>query len=151
MKAKRQAMILELIKGTGIKTQDDLIKGLKAHGFEVTQATVSRDIRELNLVKSSDGAGGYRYMSVAPTGDDFLQKLTKIFAEAVHKVDYAQNIVVIKTYAGMGNAAGAAVDSMHLEGVVGSLAGDDTLLIIARNDEAANRICTKLKLMLSQN
>lgn len=148
-KSQRHAAILDLVQKHTVRTQEELLKQLEGMGFDATQATVSRDIRELKIVKVSDGGGGYRYSTALPLGDgDFAQKLKKIFAEAVYKADFAGNIVVLKTYAGMGNAAGAAVDSMQLDGVVGTLAGDDTMLIVARTEESAEKICSRLKTMI---
>ncbi len=144
-KSQRHAAILDLIQRKTVRTQEELLEELKAMGFDTTQATVSRDIRDLKIVKTSD-RGGYQYSS-APVnqGDgDFAVKLKTIFTEAVYKVDCACNIVVLKTYAGMGSAAGVAVDSMHLDGVVGTLSGDDTMLIVARDYDFAKAITATL-------
>ncbi len=118
-------------------------------GFDTTQATVSRDIRDLKIVKAADGNGGYKYTAALSAGDsDFAAKLQKIFLEAVYRVDCAGNIVVLKTYSGMGSAAGAAVDSMQMESVVGTLAGDDTMFVVARTPEDALEICRHLSELL---
>lgn len=148
-KSQRHAAILDLIQRKSIRTQEELLEHLKNLGFDTTQATVSRDIRDLKIVKASDGIGGYRYSATMPVGDgDFTSKLNTIFTEAVYRVDCAGNIVVLKTYAGMGSAAGAAVDSMQMEGVVGTLAGDDTMFIVARTPELALAICKQLSQLL---
>ncbi|MBQ3195852.1 MAG: arginine repressor [Clostridia bacterium] len=144
-KSQRHAAILELIQRKTVRTQEELLEELKAMGFDTTQATVSRDIRDLKIVKTSD-RGGYQYSSApaAQSDGDFAVKLKTIFTEAVYKVDCACNIVVLKTYAGMGSAAGVAVDSMHLDGVVGTLSGDDTMLIVARDYDFAKAITATL-------
>lgn len=148
-KSQRHATILELIQRECVRTQDDLLEHLKNLGFDTTQATVSRDIRDLKIVKVADGKGGYRYSAtLSANNGDLASKLNTIFTEAVHRVDRACNIVVLKTYAGMGSAVGAAVDSMHLGGVVGTLAGDDTLFIAARTVEAAEEITAELSKLL---
>ncbi len=144
-KSQRHAAILDLIQRKTVRTQEELLEELKAMGFDTTQATVSRDIRDLKIVKTSD-KGGYQYSSApaAQSDGDFATKLKTIFTEAVYKVDCACNIVVLKTYAGMGSAAGVAVDSMHLDGVVGTLSGDDTMLIVARDYDFARSITATL-------
>lgn len=148
-KTQRHTAILDLIQRECVRTQEDLLEHLKALGFDTTQATVSRDIRDLKIVKVADGRGGYRYSASLATSDsDLASKLNTIFTEAVHRVDCACNIVVLKTYAGMGSGVGAAVDAMHLNGVVGTLAGDDTLLIVARNNEFAEEITAELSKLL---
>ncbi len=148
-KSQRHAAILDLIRRQPVRTQEELLTLLEAQGFETTQATVSRDIKDLKIVKASDGAGGYRYSASFSVGDsEFAQKLNTIFLEAVYSVDHAGNICVIKTYASMGPAAGAALDSMQLNGAVGSLAGDDTVLLITRTPEDAQRIYGQLSALL---
>ena len=148
-KSQRHAAILELIQRVNVRTQEELLDHLKNLGFDTTQATVSRDIRDLKIVKSADGSGGYRYSASTSVNDgDFASKLNTIFTEAVYRVDCACNMVVIKTYAGMGSAAGAAVDAMNLDGVVGTLAGDDTMFIVARTNFAAEEITKQLAKLL---
>lgn len=148
-KSQRHAAILDLIQKECVRTQEELLEHLKALGFDTTQATVSRDIRDLKIVKAADGNGGYRYSAALSVSDgDFASKLNTIFTEAVYRVDCACNMVVLKTYAGMGSAAGAAVDAMHLDGVVGTLAGDDTMFIVARTAEAAEEITKLLSQLL---
>ena len=148
-KTQRHAAILDLIQKQSIRTQEEMLDSLQKLGFKTTQATVSRDIKDLKIIKTADGSGLYRYTPSAPAeSGDFAAKLHKIFTETVYKTDFAGNIVVLKTYSGMGNAAGAAVDSMKIEGVVGTLAGDDTMLIITRSPAAAEQICAKLANLL---
>ena len=135
MKRKRHALILELIQQYEITTQDELLAKLRENGFEVTQATVSRDIKELRLVKAMSPSGQYRYMAGAAQGDEYLAKFYTIFSGSVISVDYAGNTCVVKCYAGMAQAACAAIDAMHFEGIVGTLAGDDTIFVLCRTPE----------------
>lgn len=152
MKNKRQNAILELIQTHCIDTQEDLQSMLCDRGFPVTQATVSRDIRELNLVKSAGSDGVYRYRiagNAAP--EPGSEQLIPILKRAAKSVAAANNLVVVKTHAGMGNAVGAAVDAMQLTNCLGTLAGDDTLLIIAQSNAAANEIQSLLHRLLQKN
>ena len=139
MKTRRHAKILELIKEHDIDTQEELLRHLREEGFDVTQATVSRDIKELRLVKELSG-GGYRYASSERKGlADSDARLRNIFKEGVTSVDRAQNIVVVRTMPGLASAACSALDSMEIPGMVGSLAGDDTGILIMRDNDAAER------------
>lgn len=146
MRIKRQNAILELINSQSIETQYDLTEALKAKGFEVTQATVSRDIKELRLVKKQADNGKSIY---AKSADNVLSDLDSrfivIFSKCVTAIEYAVNNVVIKTLPGMAQAAGAAVDSMDLPEVVGSIAGDDTVIMVLRSEETARRLVYKLR------
>ena len=145
MKRIRQEKLLELISKYEIDTQDELIERLRESGFEVTQATVSRDIRELKLTKVLTGHGGYRY--VLPPKDTGLagSKLNRALLESIVALDLAMNIVVIKTHPGLAQAVAAGIDSLHMPEIVGSVAGDDTLINIARDIESAEIVCEKLK------
>ncbi len=152
MKTKRQKAILDFISKQDIDTQEELQLRLRMAGFEVTQATISRDIRELGLVKTASGKGKYKYIQdAAKEKESIIGKFSAILTQAMQSVDYAKNLVVIKTFTGMGGAAGAAVDSMELQGVIGSLAGDDTLLVITRDDETAVRLYESFNGLLRQN
>lgn len=134
MKTKRHAKLLELIAEHDIDTQEELLRRLKENGFKATQATVSRDIKELRLVKVQSGVGGYKYSTSTTNGEvDMTFKFHAVFSESVNSIDYAENIVVIKCYVGMANAACAALDSIHWDGVVGTLAGDDTIFCVMRS------------------
>ena len=146
MKFQRQAKILEIIEKNDIETQEELSAHLRAIGFETTQATVSRDIRELGLIKVSAGAGKYRYVSAAGTGKNAHSpgRFEMIFRESVLKVDYAGHFVLVKCYSGMANAACEVFDSMTWDDVVGTLSGDDTFLILMRTEEAAQRMTGQL-------
>lgn len=143
---------MDLITKNEVKTQEELQSILMNAGFAVTQATISRDIRELGLVKVTSASGEYKYSpNAAKERESITGKFSSILAQAARSVDYAGNLVVIKTYTGMGSAAGAAVDSMDLQGVIGSLAGDDTLLIITCDDEIARRISDSISALIEQN
>lgn len=148
MKRKRHALILELIQQYEITTQDELLAKLRENGFEVTQATVSRDIKELRLVKAMSPSGPYRYMAGAAQGDEYLAKFYTIFSGSVISVDYAGNTCVVKCYAGMAQAACAAIDAMHFEGIVGTLAGDDTIFVLCRTPELTQQLKSSLDKML---
>ena len=142
MKNKRQTEILQLISAYDIDTQEELRSRLKENGFEATQATVSRDMRELKIVKSSAGNGRYKYIYQPAESNSMLQnRFSTILKEAIKSVDTAMNIVVVNVYTGMGSAAGAAIDSLRLTGVVGSVAGDDTFIIITKTPETAEEVC----------
>ena len=139
MKRARQAEILNIIQAVDVETQEQLLDELKARGFSATQATISRDIKELRLVKELSG-GGYRYASSERKGlADSDARLRNIFKEGVTSVDRAQNIVVVRTMPGLASAACSALDSMEIPGMVGSLAGDDTSTLIMRDNDAAER------------
>ena len=137
MKNSRHTRILEIIGENIIETQDDLLEKLRESGYPVTQATVSRDIKQLGLVKTATKNGGYRYAAAANEGAGNESKLKNIMRETILSAENAENIVVIKTYSGMANAAAAAVDALSGDSVVGSIAGDDTIFIVVRSDEKA--------------
>lgn len=143
MKAKRLQMIIELVNRYAITTQDELQQHLKTAGFNVTQATISRDIRELRLVKVVDRDQNLRY-AVSGVDDANETRFETIFRESVISVAAARNILVIKSYIGMANAACAAFDANHFPHVVGTLAGDDTVLVIMDEDEHAAQLLLDL-------
>lgn len=144
MKVARHTKILELIESEIIETQEDLAKRLKEEGYPVTQATVSRDIREMKLTKISMENGRQRYSAVVNPDMEINERLTKIFREAVLKMDYAQNILVIKTLSGMGMAVGTAMDSMPNTEILGTIAGDDTVFCVMRNHNQAGTVLERL-------
>lgn len=149
MKTKRQKKILELIGKKNIETQEQLLSELQAAGFKSTQATVSRDIKELRIIKALDGKGGYRYSaSEKHEGEKFDARFRVIFRECVVSIDYAQNIVVIKTMPGLAAAAGANIDALKIPTVVGTLSGDDTAIIIMRDVDSAAAFCDEIHKML---
>ena len=137
MKKRRQEAILEIIEKYDLSTQDELLQKLKDSGFDATQATGSRDIKELRLVKTMGANGQYKYAVTKTESDELLSKFRSIFAQSVVSADYAGNTIVIRCYTGMAQAACAAFDSMHWEGLVGTLAGDDTVFCVMRDNEAA--------------
>lgn len=150
MKSNRQAEILRLIETQEIETQEQMLECLRNCGIRATQATISRDIKELNLTKlQSDGISKYVVAQPKQPHHNFSNRLKTIFRECVTSFDVAQNIVVVKTMPGLASAAGAALDGMGLEGLVGSLAGDDTAILIMRNNLMAEELCEELKTMLN--
>ena len=149
MKANRQKKILELITEKSIETQEQLLKELHDCGYKSTQATVSRDIKELRTIKTLDGLGGYRYsVPHKNEGEKFDARFRVIFRECVTSMDYAQNLVVVKTMPGLGAAAGANIDALHMPTVVGTLSGDDTTLVIMRDSESAMDFCEEIRKMI---
>ncbi|HIR64911.1 MAG TPA: arginine repressor [Candidatus Faecousia faecigallinarum] len=150
MKTQRQAKIMEIISTQDIETQEQLLQTLQAEGFLCTQATVSRDIKELRIVKELTSFGTYRYTSAAKEGPStFSTRLNTIFRECITSFDYAQNIIVIKTMPGLASAAASAVDAMAMSVVVGTLAGDDTVFIVMRDNNAAAAFCGEIRNLLS--
>lgn len=149
MKTNRQKKILELISEKSIETQEQLLKELQDSGYKSTQATISRDIKELRIIKTLDGLGGYRYSAPMKNDEDkFDARFRVIFRECVTSMDYAQNLVVIKTMPGLGAAAGANIDALHMPAVIGTLSGDDTALVIMRDTNSAMEFCGEIRKML---
>lgn len=147
MKKDRHAFILELIEKYNISTQEELLEKLLACGIEVTQATVSRDIKELRLVKQPVSNGHYKY-SLASSADEKYMKYYAIFAESVTVVDYAQNICMLKCHSGTAPAACAAIDALAIPEVLGTIAGDDTIFILCRNERAAQNTKREIETLL---
>ena len=149
MKSQRQAKILEIISTTNVETQEQLLQELENAGFRSTQATISRDIKELRVVKELTSLGTYRYTTSAKElPATFSNRLNSIFRECVTGYDYAQNLVVIHTLPGLAGAAASAIDSMNMSVVVGTLAGDDTIMIVMRSQSKAQDFCTDMKNLL---
>ena len=150
MKSQRQAKIMEIIGSRNVETQEQLLAALQDEGFRGTQATISRDIKELRIVKELTSLGTYRYTtSSTEISGSFSSRLNTIFRECVIGFDYAQNIIVIRTLPGLASAAGSAIDAMNLHAVVGSLAGDDTVMVIMRDNNAAAAFCGEIKNLLN--
>ncbi len=147
MKQKRHAAILDLVTNSEIYTQEDMANKLTEQGFQVTQATVSRDIKELKLTKIAGENGVYKYAKPQRQGDATSPQLL-ILSRSVTAVNYAQNIVVIKTHAGMAQAAAAVLDALSLKEVVGSLAGDDTIFCVVSDTAAAKNLTEKIKALI---
>ncbi len=145
MKSKRQTILLKLIEKYDISTQSELTEYLNAEGVNATQATVSRDIKELRLIKAVGSNGKSKYaVSHSSTDSGFSERLLTIFRESVLSYDNAQNIVVIKTMPGLASAACSAIDSMQSSDIVGTLAGDDTAFLVLHTVESAEEFCERL-------
>ncbi len=150
MKSQRQAKILEIISTRNVETQEQLLEALQKEGFRGTQATISRDIKELRIVKELTSLGTYRYSTSNNEIDSsFTSRLNTIFRECVVKFDYAQNIIVIRTLPGLASAAGSAIDAMNTNSIVGTLAGDDTVMVIMRDSHAAALFCGEIKSLIN--
>ena len=149
MKGKRQQEIIRIIEEHDVETQDQLLAELRERGVQSTQATISRDIKELHLIKELTGFGTYRYaVSERKVSLNLAGRLRTIFKEGVTSFDVAQNIVVLKTMPGRASAAAAAIDGMEIADLVGSLAGDDTAILIMRTNESAIEFCDEIHKML---
>jgi len=141
---------MEIISTINVETQEQLLHELQAAGFRSTQATISRDIKELRVVKELTALGTYRYAVAAkemPT--TFSSRINTIFRECVTRFDYAQNIVVIHTLPGLASAAGSAIDAMNMSVVVGTLAGDDTVMVVMRDTNAAAVFCGEIAALIN--
>lgn len=150
LKSRRQSEVLRIIEESDVETQDQLLLELRARGVESTQATISRDIKELHLVKELTEYGTYKYaVSGRKASLNAAGRLRTIFKEGVVSYDRAQNIVVLRTMPGLASAAGAAIDTMEIPDLVGSLAGDDTVILIMRDNERAETFCNEIHKMLS--
>ena len=145
MKTKRQTKMLELIKKHDIETQEELSDYLQKEGFQVTQATVSRDIRELKLTKVAMSNGRQKYAALTEANEDLSEKYTRVFRDAFVSMDMAQNILVIKTVSGMAMAVAAAIDAMHLHEIVGCIAGDDTIMCAVRSVDDTIAVMSRLR------
>ena len=150
MKSVRQALILEIIEAKDVETQEELAEELKRHGVNVTQATVSRDIKELRLVKVLSDKGGYKYATAVRAEKGMNDRFIRIFAESVLSIVGAQNLIVIKTLSASANAAAEAVDSLKWPEIVGSIAGDNTILIILQNQDQTDNVIAKFNSLIRQ-
>ena len=149
MKAKRQAKIMEIISNKNVETQEQLLLELQEAGFSSTQATISRDIKDLRIVKELTTLGTYRYtVSASEMPSAFSSRLNTIFREGVTGFDYAMNIVVIHTLPGLAGAAASALDAMKMSVVLGTIAGDDTVFIVMRDNNAAAAFCGEIQNLL---
>lgn len=148
MRNKRHEAILTLIKEQNIETQQDLTVALASVGFDVTQATVSRDIKELRLVKKLNSDGKYVYAPHTQSSEEGVSdKMSNILRQSIVSVDYALNTIVIKTLTGMAQGAASVLDAMQFSECLGTIAGDDTIFVTARSEEAAQKLTKKLKNM----
>ena len=137
--------MLELIKKHDIETQEELSDYLQKEGYQVTQATVSRDIRELKLTKVAMSNGRQKYAALTEANEDLSEKYTRVFRDAFVSMDMAQNILVIKTVSGMAMAVAAAIDAMHLHEIVGCIAGDDTIMCAVRSVDDTIAVMRRLR------
>ena len=144
MTIARHAKILELIENYDIETQEELAQKLCDEGYIVTQATVSRDIREMKLTKIATEKGRQKYAVISGNDTEITERLTRVFREAVVKMDYAQNMIVVKTLEGMGMAVAVALDNMQNSEILGTIAGDDTVFCVVRTHNQAAAIIEKL-------
>ncbi len=150
MKTKRQSKILELIRQNDIETQEELLAYLLKDGFAVTQATVSRDIREMKLTKVSVKGGRQKYTALSDTSEDMSEKYVRVLRDGFVSMDMAQNILVIKTVSGMAGAVCASLDAMNIHEIVGSIAGDDTIMCAIRTTEDTISIMKRLRKIIEQ-
>lgn len=150
MKSGRHARILDIIAEKPIETQDELLTILKSEGYKATQATISRDIKDLRLVKTLGSDGKYRYVAAEINTTNLQSGFSSLFGTAVVSIDRAENIVVIKTLSGMAQAICASLDSINYNSVVGTIAGDDTIFIACRSKELASGFSDELKKLIKQ-
>ena len=148
MKPKRHAMILKLITTENIETQEELARLLAAQGFAVTQATVSRDIKDLRLIKVLTGEGRYKYATVEKAESDMQERFIRLFSSCVVSITSAGNLIVVKTMAGSAAVAAEAIDSMKWPEIAGSIAGDNTILLIVRTIEEVPDVQQRLTAMM---
>ena len=148
MKTGRHARILDIIAEHPNETQDELLTRLREEGFKATQATISRDIKDLRLVKTLGSDGKYRYVSASRSSTDIRTNFSNLFSTSVDSIDVAQNLVVIKTLSGMAQAVCAALDSADYPSVVGTIAGDDTIFIACRTADLAVSLTEELKKLI---
>lgn len=149
MREKRQDAILEIIKEKSIETQEELVQTLKDRGFDVTQATISRDIKNLKLTKVLDDKGRYKYAVISNSSNKVENKMHQILSNTLLDVERVDKFVVVKTLSGSGSAAGEAIDTLGFSNVAGTIAGDNTIFILSRTDEDAQKIVDSLKVFLS--
>ena len=148
MKSKRQERILALIAKHEIETQDDMMNRLREEGFAVTQATVSRDLKELKLTKTLTSRGTYRYSQPVRHHMSGNAKLSRAIVDSITHVDYSLNTVVLKTYPGMAQAVASGVDALNLSEILGCVAGDDTIIVVTRDVESADELSEKILEMM---
>ncbi|WP_139904285.1 arginine repressor [Clostridium thermarum] len=149
MKVLRHAKIIEIINSKEIETQEELAEELKRCGMDVTQATVSRDIKELKLIKVLSNSGKYKYVAITPEQNFLSNKLVNIFSQTVLYVENVENMVIIKTITGSASAAAEAIDSLNFEEIAGTIAGDNTIFIVVRGVEKAQELVKKIKKLLN--
>jgi len=150
MKSVRHDMILEIIEKKDIETQEELASELKARGVRVTQATVSRDIKELRLLKVLSENGGYKYATVERAERGMSERFIRILAESMMSIDSAMNLIVIKTITGSAQAAAEAIDSLKWQEILGTIAGDNTILVIARSEDIVDSVVGRIQALIKR-
>ncbi len=150
MKIERQSKVIEIIQNNFVETQEELAEKLKEAGFDVTQATISRDIRELNITKMPTQENKQKYVVITNSNHQLSEKFIRVCKDGITSMDYAQNMVVIKTIQGMAMAVAAAIDSMDNSEIIGTIAGDDTIFCVAKSQEIAIQIIEKFNRMISK-
>ena len=140
MKAKRQALIREIVEAQSIQTQEELAEALRAHGMMVTQATVSRDIREMHLLKVLAEDGSYRYATMDRSETGVGDRLIRMLADSVVEMNSANNLIVIRTLPGSAHVAAEAIDNLKWPEILGTIAGDNTILVIVRSNEEVDAV-----------
>ena len=145
MKAQRQALIREIVESQSIQTQEELAEALRAHGMVVTQATVSRDIKEMHLLKVLAEDGNYRYATIDKNDQGVGDRLIRMLADSLVDINRANNLIVIKTLSGSAHVAAEAVDSLRWPEVLGTIAGDNTILVIVRSNEEVDAVIRRFK------
>ena len=148
MKAKRQALIREIVESQSIQTQEELAEALRAHGMVVTQATVSRDIKEMHLLKVLSDDGGYRYATMERNEQGVNDRLIRMLSDSVVEINSANNLIVIRTLPGSAHVAGEAVDSLHWAEILGTIAGDNTILVIVRSNEEVEAVIRRFRALI---
>jgi arginine repressor len=149
MKVLRHARIIEIINSREIETQEELAEELKSSGMDVTQATVSRDIKELKLIKVLSNSGKYKYVAISPEQNFLSNKLVNIFSQTVLSVENVGNLVIIKTITGSASAAAEALDTLNYDEIAGTIAGDNTIFIAVRSLDKAQELVRKIRKMLN--
>lgn len=150
MKSERHAKILEIIRKNEVETQEELSDRLEREGFQVTQATVSRDIRELKLTKVAMSNGKQKYAALTEPAEDLSQKYIRVLKDGFASMDMAQNILVVRTVSGMAMAVAAALDALKFHEIVGTIAGDDTIMCAVRSVEENIRLMDRLRKMVGK-
>ncbi|MGI6705487.1 MAG: arginine repressor [Clostridia bacterium] len=145
MKSGRHSMILDIIDKMDIETQEELAEELKRRGIDVTQATVSRDIKELRLIKVLSSNGVYKYATIDKAETGVTDRLIRMFSESVLSMDYANNLIVIKTISGSANAAAETIDALKWDEIVGTLAGDNTIFVVVRSEDMVESVIQKFR------
>ena len=145
MKAKRQALIREIVEAQSIQTQEELAEALRAHGMVVTQATVSRDIREMHLLKVLAEDGSYRYATMEKSDSGMNDRLIRMLSDSVVEMNSANNLIVIHTLPGSAHVAAEAIDSLRWPETIGTIAGDNTILVIVRSNEDVDGVLRRFR------